>query len=136
MLVCRHSRETRRRLIWGKRPMLTLLWNTVIITISFLLFYTFGQTFFENKLIKDYQVRSVSLQYLFAGEFALCCTVFELIIFEILDVLNHSFRRWAWKVSLSLILGILCVVIPVYSLVLFAYRDAGLFSSLWGLTLG
>ena len=74
------------------------------------------------------------MQLLFCVVFALSCTMFELIIFEILDVLakeyarlnysntslthsvvTHSTRYIVWRVSLSAMLGALILLLPLYT---------------------
>jgi len=107
--------------------MLSLIWNSTLILASLSLFYTFGQTFYSQKLVAP--TSQPFLRFMFASLFALCLCVFELVIFEILDVMPRNLRRWWWRLSLWLILGVLCVVIPVYALVLlFARRDSGIVS--------
>lgn len=46
--------------------------------------------FFSTKLFKDYEVKDTLVQSLFAATFTLSCTMFELIIFEILDVFDRK----------------------------------------------
>ncbi|KAL0590982.1 Golgi pH regulator [Plecturocebus cupreus] len=59
-----------------------------------ILFFGFGWLFFMRQLFKDYEVRQYVVQVIFSVTFAFSCTMFELIIFEILGVLNS-------RVSLS-----------------------------------
>jgi hypothetical protein len=40
-------------------------------------------------LFRDYEVSDLVVQSLFSSTFALSCTMFELIIFEIVDVLKN-----------------------------------------------
>ncbi|XP_040980644.1 Golgi pH regulator B isoform X2 [Aquila chrysaetos chrysaetos] len=78
------------------------------------LFFGFGWLFFMRKLFKDYEVRQYVVQVIFSVTFAFSCTMFELIIFEILGVLNSSSRYFHWKLNLCVILLILVFMVPFY----------------------
>ncbi|XP_010003819.1 PREDICTED: Golgi pH regulator B [Chaetura pelagica] len=67
-----------------------------------------------RKLFKDYEVRQYVVQVIFSVTFAFSCTMFELIIFEILGVLNSSSRYFHWKLNLCVILLILVFMVPFY----------------------
>lgn len=51
-------------------------------------FFIVGWVFFVIQLFRDYEVRHRSVQLIFSVTFALSCTMFELIIFEIIGVLD------------------------------------------------
>eukprot|EP01104_Vermistella_antarctica_P006053 TRINITY_DN1678_c0_g1_i1.p1 TRINITY_DN1678_c0_g1~~TRINITY_DN1678_c0_g1_i1.p1 ORF type:complete len:466 (+),score=118.22 TRINITY_DN1678_c0_g1_i1:433-1830(+) len=78
------------------------------------LFFAIGYLFFRRKLFKDYEVKRNEVQLLFSGVFTLSCSMFELIIFEILDVLDRDSRRFNWKITLFLMLFVLIFVLPYY----------------------
>uniref|UniRef100_A0A8C4PXY8 G protein-coupled receptor 89A n=1 Tax=Eptatretus burgeri TaxID=7764 RepID=A0A8C4PXY8_EPTBU len=79
------------------------------------LFFGFGWLFFMRKLFKDYEVRQiVMLQLIFSMTFALSCTMFELIIFEILGLLNTSSRYMHWKLNLYVMLLFIVLLVPFY----------------------
>ncbi|KAG8517582.1 Golgi pH regulator, partial [Galemys pyrenaicus] len=59
-------------------------------------------------------VRQYVVQVIFSVTFAFSCTMFELIIFEILGVLNSSSRYFHWKMNLCVILLILVFLVPFY----------------------
>lgn len=67
-----------------------------------------------KKLFKDYEVHHLSVQLLFSITFSLSCTMFELIIFEILGFLDASSRYLHWKLGLYAILFMLIVLLPFY----------------------
>lgn len=67
-----------------------------------------------RQLFKDYEVRQYVVQVIFSVTFAFSCTMFELIIFEILKVLNSSSRYFHWKMNLCVILLILVFMVPFY----------------------
>uniref|UniRef100_A0A7M4F0B4 G protein-coupled receptor 89B n=1 Tax=Crocodylus porosus TaxID=8502 RepID=A0A7M4F0B4_CROPO len=78
------------------------------------LFFGFGWLFFMRQLFKDYEVRQYVVQVVFSVTFAFSCTMFELIIFEILGVLNSSSRYFHWKLNLYVILLLLVFMVPFY----------------------
>ena len=71
------------------------------------------------------QVRHRAVQLLFAATFTGSCSMFELIIFEILDVLDAETRRLNWKVDLNVMLVLVIVVLP-FGQFYFSCRDTGL----------
>uniref|UniRef100_A0A673XRR4 Abscisic acid G-protein coupled receptor-like domain-containing protein n=1 Tax=Salmo trutta TaxID=8032 RepID=A0A673XRR4_SALTR len=70
--------------------------------------------FFMRQLFKDYEVRQYVVQVVFSITFAFSCTMFELIIFEILGALETSSRYFHWKFNLYVILLFLIFVVPFY----------------------
>ncbi|KAA8588044.1 hypothetical protein FQN60_001238 [Etheostoma spectabile] len=60
------------------------------------------------------QVRQYIVQVVFSITFAFSCTMFELIIFEILGALSTSSRYFHWKLNLYVILLVLIFVVPFY----------------------
>uniref|UniRef100_A0A3Q2UWY8 G protein-coupled receptor 89B n=3 Tax=Haplochromini TaxID=319058 RepID=A0A3Q2UWY8_HAPBU len=78
------------------------------------LFFGFGWLFFMRQLFKDYEVRHYVVQVVFSVTFAFSCTMFELIIFEILGALSSSSRYFHWKLNLYVILLVLIFVVPFY----------------------
>ncbi|XP_064470484.1 Golgi pH regulator-like isoform X2 [Ornithodoros turicata] len=77
-------------------------------------FFAGGWVFFMKQLFKDYEVHHLSVQLLFSVTFSLSCTMFELIIFEILGFLESSSRYLHWKLGLYAILFMLIVLLPFY----------------------
>ena len=63
------------------------------------------------QLFKNYEVRQYVVQVIFSVTFAFSCTMFELIIFEILGVLSSSSRYFYWKLNLGVILLILVFMV-------------------------
>ncbi|XP_072884949.1 Golgi pH regulator isoform X2 [Hemitrygon akajei] len=88
--------------------------DSVIMFSSQVLFFGFGWLFFMRQLFKDYEVRQYVVQIVFSVMFAFSCTMFELIIFEILGVLNSSSRYFHWKLNLYVILVALIFIVPFY----------------------
>jgi hypothetical protein len=61
-----------------------LITDLLIILTTNILFFGFGWVFFHVKLFKDYEIQGKLPAILFSATFALSCSMFELIIFEIL----------------------------------------------------
>ncbi|XP_058249291.1 Golgi pH regulator isoform X2 [Hemibagrus wyckioides] len=88
--------------------------DSVIMFTSQVLFFGFGWLFFMRQLFKDYEVRQYVVQVVFSITFAFSCTMFELIIFEILGALSSTSRYFHWKLNLYVILLVLIFVVPFY----------------------
>lgn len=69
-------------------PGAALIQATLVVWGSQLLFFGVGWVFVMEKLFRDYEVRTPLVRVVFAATFAACCTLFEMIIFEIGDVLD------------------------------------------------
>lgn len=68
-----------------------------------------------KKLFKNFEIHNVSILIIFSLTFALSCTMFELIIFEIVGVLDTTSRYFHWQLNLYLMLAMIIAVIPFYS---------------------
>ncbi|KAF6215255.1 hypothetical protein GE061_010007 [Apolygus lucorum] len=88
--------------------------DSLIILVSQIIFFSGGWVFFVKKLFKNYEIHHRLVQLIFAFTFSLSCTMFELIIFEIIGILDSSSRYLHWIVGLYLILFMLIVAIPFY----------------------
>lgn len=77
-------------------------------------FFAGGWIFFVKQLFRDYEVRHVSVQLIFSATFSLSLTMFELIIFEIIGLLEQSSRYFHWRLELTLLLFMVVAVIPFY----------------------
>ncbi|XP_014206094.1 Golgi pH regulator [Copidosoma floridanum] len=88
--------------------------DTFIILITQIFFFLGGWVFFVKQLFRDYEVHHSLVQLIFSTTFSLSCTMFELIIFEILGVLESSSRYFHWNVGLYSLLFMVIVLIPFY----------------------
>lgn len=59
-------------------------------------------------------MRHISVQLIFSTTFALSLTMFELIIFEIVGLLESSSRYFHWRLELTLLLFMVIALIPFY----------------------
>ncbi|KAM7540245.1 hypothetical protein Aperf_G00000034460 [Anoplocephala perfoliata] len=89
-----------------------LFGDTLIIVFSQVLFFVGGWVFFLRRLFKDYEVRQLTVVVVFSFTFSLSCLMFELVTFEILDVLDSSSRRLHWQFVLFITLIDVIVVLP------------------------
>lgn len=67
-----------------------------------------------KQLFRNYEVRHISVQLIFSTTFALSLTMFELIIFEIIGLLESSSRYFHWRLELTLLLFLVIALIPFY----------------------
>lgn len=88
--------------------------DSCIILISQIGFFVGGWVFFVKKLFRDYEVHHTLVQLIFSATFSLSCTLFELIIFEIVGFLDLSTRYFQWHFVLYLILFMTIVLVPFY----------------------
>ncbi|CAD6187328.1 unnamed protein product [Caenorhabditis auriculariae] len=94
--------------------MLTESEDATVLVGSLLLFFTCGWVFYAKQLFRNYEVRNRTVQILFSFTFAFSCAMFELIIFEIANIMAQSSRFRAWKFCLTGVLIILIGVLPFY----------------------
>ncbi|CAG0921633.1 unnamed protein product [Notodromas monacha] len=93
---------------------MSVLADAVIMLASEIIFFAGGWVFFVKQLFKNYEIHQVQVQLVFATTFALSCTMFELIIFEILGILESNSRLFYWRLGLLLMLLVLIIFIPFY----------------------
>ncbi|GAB6018867.1 Golgi pH regulator B [Chamberlinius hualienensis] len=88
--------------------------DAVIMFVSQIFFFTGGWVFFVKQLFRDYEVHHTLVQLMFSITFALSCTMFELIIFEIIGALELSSRFFHWRLGIFAMLFMLIVILPFY----------------------
>ncbi len=100
----------------GESPTpLMLLVDVSIVLLSMLFFATSSWIFFVRTLFEDYEYRMISgVQIAFSLTLSLSLSMFELIIFEIMDVLSFQSRWWTWKLDIYCMMLLLIVVLPLY----------------------
>lgn len=84
----------------------------LVIIVSQIVFYLFGSMFFSKQLFRDYEVQHTWVQIMFTVTLTLSCSMFELIIFEILGVTEPNSRLFYWKLIIYLMLIMLIFVLP------------------------
>ncbi len=93
---------------------MSLLVDSCTVLATQLVFFLIGWIFFVKKLFKDYELRHYMVQLIFCINFTLSCTMFELIVFEIVDTLEKSSRYFHWYLSLYLTLFMVIIITPLY----------------------
>lgn len=92
------------------------LHDVFIFPVSWSLFIIIGRAFFESGLGHYHSTHSkkwASLcKSLFLLTFVNCCTLLELVTFEILDLLHPALRLFIWTTSLAILAVLLNVLIP------------------------
>lgn len=89
-----------------------ILSDVIVIFASQVIFLLFGWMFFSKKLFRDYEVQHTLVQLLFSVTLSLSCSMFELIIFEILGVFNANSRYFYWKITIYIMLIMLIFILP------------------------
>ena len=93
----------------------------LLFPASWLVFYLIGRAFFENNLGSFHSTYlrkwAIVCKALFLLTFIMSCTLFELIIFEILDLLHTTLRQFVWTSTLGILSLLLNILIPA----VFAY---------------
>eukprot|EP00128_Syssomonas_multiformis_P017427 Colp12_sorted_trinity150504_noHs@35066 len=105
----------------------TFFWECAIASLSLVFFFICGWVYFHVGLFRDYEVQHGVVQLLFSLTFAVSTFMFELIIFEIVNIFDQTTRYLFWKAVINATLFLLIVLLPVYTLFFF-------FSSLRGPT--
>ncbi|CAH8598512.1 unnamed protein product [Schistosoma rodhaini] len=93
---------------------MSFLLDSCVLFFSQIAFFIGGWVFFLRQLFRDYEVKDSVVVLIFSLTFSLSCTVFELVIFEILDVLEASSRRIHWQFILLTTLLDVIIIIPFY----------------------
>ncbi|XP_041373154.1 Golgi pH regulator-like [Gigantopelta aegis] len=93
---------------------MSFLVDSCLVLFSQVLFFAGGWVFFLKKLFRDYEVHHSVVQLVFSVTFSLSCTMFELIIFEILGIMDSSSRYFHWKFGLYAIFFVLIGLLPFY----------------------
>lgn len=95
-----------------------LILDLILVSTSQVLFFIGGWWFFVQKIsgTDEYHAKSRMVLSLFAVTFCLSATLFELIIFEILDIMERRLRWLLWKLSLVGMLTLLIIILPVYQI--------------------
>jgi len=105
-----------------------LINDTITVLSSQVVFFLVGWIFFVKMLFKDYELHHILVQLIFCVNFTLSCTMFELIIFEISDVLDIGSRYFHWYISIYSTLFMVIVLTPFY-IIYFVLTSSRLVSS-------
>ncbi|KAL4167043.1 hypothetical protein KRP22_012530 [Phytophthora ramorum] len=98
--------------------MLTALWalpasDAAMALGSWLLFFLFARFFFSWWLFRDYAVRSLATPLLFAASLTFSLSLFEMVLFEVTDVMGARSRQWVWRADLIAMTYLEVLVLPL-----------------------
>ncbi|KAG6951915.1 hypothetical protein JG687_00013321, partial [Phytophthora cactorum] len=80
---------------------------------SWLVFFLFARFFFSWWLFRDYAVRSAATPLLFAASLTFSLSIFQMVLFEVTDVMHVSSRQWVWRVDLIAMTYLVVLVLPL-----------------------
>jgi len=93
---------------------MVLFEDWLVVLASQIVFFLVGWIFFVKMLFRDYELHHVQVQLIFCINFTLSCTMFELIIFEIADILDIKSRYFHWYCAIYSMLFMVIVLTPFY----------------------
>jgi len=91
-----------------------LVQDSLVVLASQVVFFLVGWIFFVKMLFRDYELHHLLVQLIFCINFTLSCTMFELIIFEIADILGITSRYIHWYIAIYSMLFMVIVLTPFY----------------------
>uniref|UniRef100_A0AAV1UYS1 Uncharacterized protein n=1 Tax=Peronospora matthiolae TaxID=2874970 RepID=A0AAV1UYS1_9STRA len=80
---------------------------------SWLLFFLFARFFFSSWLFRDYAVRSAATPLLFAASLTFSLSIFQMVLFEVTDVMSVASRQWVWRVDLIAMTYLVVLILPL-----------------------
>ncbi|RLN48362.1 hypothetical protein BBJ28_00023697 [Nothophytophthora sp. Chile5] len=80
---------------------------------SWLLLLLFARFFFSWWLFRDYEVKNVATPLLFAASLTFSLSIFEMVLFEVTDVMHVASRQWVWRVDLIAMTYLIVLVLPL-----------------------
>ncbi|CEL97848.1 unnamed protein product [Vitrella brassicaformis CCMP3155] len=100
----------------------------VLLVFSHTFLFVCAYWFFEKHLYRDYEVKSLHIQYIFSVTFTVSMSMLQLLMCELLDFITVGLRRWVWMLDLMLILTLIYLVIPtaIVLSVCSLYDDSGM----------
>jgi hypothetical protein len=95
---------------------LTWVMDTIIVFISQALLYIFSYLFYHYYILSEYQLKSRTTHIIFSITLSVSLSMFELIIFEILQILSPTSRWLNWQLSITTLLILVILILPLYAL--------------------
>jgi len=93
--------------------------DLLVITFSFIILISFSWNFYFHGIFRDYGKEVVQnsfsklVRIIYCSTLSLAGILFELVIFEVLDIVNPVVRWMAWKIILSIMCLLVIFVIPL-----------------------
>ncbi|KAG1691865.1 hypothetical protein DVH05_026027 [Phytophthora capsici] len=86
--------------------------DVALALFSWLLFFRFARFFFSWWLFRDYAVRSAATPLLFAASLTFSLSIFQMVLFEVTDIMHAGSRQWVWRVDLIAMTYLMVLVLP------------------------
>ncbi|CAH0477653.1 unnamed protein product [Peronospora belbahrii] len=87
--------------------------DVLIASSSWFLCFLFARFFFSWWLFRDYVVRSAATPLLFAASLTFSLSIFQMVLFEVMDVMNVLSRQWVWRIDLIAMTYLVVFVLPL-----------------------
>ncbi|CAK4113895.1 unnamed protein product [Aphanomyces euteiches] len=87
----------------------------LLVGASWLAFFLFAYAFFSMWIFQDYEVKDTGVfsRFLFCLCFMFSFSIFEVLIFELANILSPETRQLVWQVDLTALAVLLAYMIPV-----------------------
>ncbi|TMW62040.1 hypothetical protein Poli38472_009533 [Pythium oligandrum] len=93
---------------------LALPWDDCCMLLaSYAAFFLFARFFFTWWLFQDYEVKASSTQLLFSLSFMFSFSIFQMVLFEVMEIMSVASRQWIWRVDLIAMTYLLVVILPL-----------------------
>ncbi|CAI5741087.1 unnamed protein product [Peronospora farinosa] len=86
--------------------------DTVVSITSWFLIFLFSRLFFSSWLFRDYTVRSALTPLLFTTSLTFSLSLFQMVLFEMTDILDVTSRQWILRVDLIVMTYLIVVILP------------------------
>lgn len=87
--------------------------DTALALGSWLVIFVFARFFFSWWLFRDYAVRSAATPLLFAASLTFSLSIFQMVLFEVTDVMRVGSRQWVWRMDLIAMTYLVVLVLPL-----------------------
>ncbi|DAZ98673.1 TPA: hypothetical protein N0F65_008799 [Lagenidium giganteum] len=87
-------------------------WDSCVLFSSWIAFFVFARIFFTWWLFQDYEVKAWSTQALFCVSFMFSFSIFEIVLFELTNVMQVASRQFVWRVDLIAMTYLIVLVLP------------------------
>eukprot|EP00127_Corallochytrium_limacisporum_P000859 Clim_evm2s28 gene=Clim_evmTU2s28 len=89
-----------------------MIWDSLLVLSLQAVTFTVGYLYFDRSLFKLYSPQ-YWISICFTLNFVLSCTMFGLVIMEVVGLLSYESRLFWWQATLSIILFMLVAVLPL-----------------------
>eukprot|EP01084_Bolivina_argentea_P170833 295997_1 len=86
----------------------------VVFSITFSSFFISAWIFFYSFLFRNYEVHYKTIQFLFTLILSISCSMYQIIIFEILNIFSAHTRYLIMSCSLYILIILLLFIVPFY----------------------